>query len=598
MNEITDENAYSPKNLLDKLKDNIEEINLLKEKIELLEKKNSSLNNKIFDLKIQNKILSEIEAKNKGIEEEKKICENKIEQLKLEILNVSRKEKSEKRSIEVKLENEVNFYKGLHESGLAKVHAAEKIIHLNNFQNDYIEHLENEIQKLRNKNDEFISKLQLEHDIHFYNLKQKMTKYLKEVQHSASANYKNSLEFDSKLNILYKNQMLNELEREALLIKELIISKEKFEKTIFILNQELKFQKEVNKDLITKNIQYMNIIKNIQRKYPNNLIIIEESMHNINLSGKKQKSKFNKYKSNQLNLGINENIKEKQEQIIKNIIKNNIYRECITHKDNNSDKINKNYFDEYISLRKLYEELYQENMFTKEQLTTLKEKQKMLYNKFNGILNLYEVALNFLPRDETLKQNNILLNKEIIEKGNYDNLTPFEKYTIVMILIKNLLPLIETSIDGNDDLSNLYNLFPNLTFKTKSHLINSGNKDNKILSKLSKINFRSIFDKKINICDSNIIDFKHRTKNKLWKTLKSFKSEANINDINDKKFMNMIKNKSFNGNTNFKNFKIFRAIKGKYRPLRFIHIENQFTFNIKRKKNEKDISLTKNNFFD
>ena len=55
------------------LEDNIEEINNLKEKISLLEKKNSILNNKIFDLKIQNKILSDIESKNKGILEEKKI---------------------------------------------------------------------------------------------------------------------------------------------------------------------------------------------------------------------------------------------------------------------------------------------------------------------------------------------------------------------------------------------------------------------------------------------------------------------------------------------------------------------------------------------
>jgi hypothetical protein len=54
------------------LEDNIEEINNLKEKISLLEKKNSILNNKIFDLKIQNKILSDIESKNKGILEEKK----------------------------------------------------------------------------------------------------------------------------------------------------------------------------------------------------------------------------------------------------------------------------------------------------------------------------------------------------------------------------------------------------------------------------------------------------------------------------------------------------------------------------------------------
>ena len=94
MNEVYNENPISQKHLLSQLKDNIEEINTLKETIESLEQKISSLNNKIFDLKIQNKILTENVAKNKGILADKKLCENKIEQLKSEILDVARKEKS------------------------------------------------------------------------------------------------------------------------------------------------------------------------------------------------------------------------------------------------------------------------------------------------------------------------------------------------------------------------------------------------------------------------------------------------------------------------------------------------------------------------
>ena len=603
MSEINNEFQFTPKNLINQLKDNIEEINALKEKIESLENKISSLNNKIFDLKIQNKILSEIDAKNKGILEEKKNCENKIEQLKTEILNVTKKEKSQKRSIETELENEVNFYKGLHESGLGKVHAAERIINLNNFQNDYIAHLEKEIQKLRSNNNETISKLELDHDIHFYNLKQKMTKYVKDVQHSAAAIYKNNLEYNSRLNILYKNQMLNELEREALLIKELIISKEKYEKKIFVLNQDLQLYKEVNKDLIDKNNKYMNIIKSIKMKYPIDIIISNgpsgETIQDMTLSEKKKK-KFNEYKMNYLKKEEAEDIKEKQEQITENIIKNNLYRECMTTKNYNFDKINKKYFDEYISLKKLYEELYKENIFIKEQYSTLKEKQKMLYNKFNGILNLYKEALTLLMQDEDLKLNNISLNKEIILQGNYDNFTSFEKYIIVMLLIKNLLPLIETSIEDNDDSNEIFKSFLNFGFKTTSNTFNFEKKEEKNISKLSRLNFRSLFDKRIDICDSNIIDFTQRTKNNLGKSknksLKSFNSESNIIDIkNRKKILNIIKNNSFNEN---KRFKIFKTIKGKYRPLRFIHIENKFNFNIKKSGKDKDISLTKNNFFD
>ena len=562
---MNEENQINEKNLLNKLKENIEEINALKERISELESKNTSLNNKIFDLKIQIKILSEIDTKNKNVLEEKKLCENQIEQLKSEILNTTRKEKEEKRLIEKELENEIILYKGLHESGLGKVHAAEKILNLNNFQHDYITHLEQQIQKLRNHNDEIISKLKLEHDIHFYNLKLKMMKCLKDIQNNSINKYHKDLEQNSKMNFLYKNQMLNELEKEALLIKELIISKEKYEKSIFEHNQELALYKKVNKDLLEKNNKYMNIIKSINKKYPNIININSNSFIENNKEidfSKKKKNKFNKYKLKFSSDDLSEEIKEKQEKIIRNIFKNNNYRECMTNKNYHEDKINKKYFDEYISLKKSYEELIKENKDIKEKLLTLKDKQKMIYTKYSGILNLYDNAINFLLKEEDLNLNNIIINNDIIQSGNYEKLTSWQKYIIVMLLIKQILPLLETSIDENEKIN---------------------------LSKLSRFNFRSIFDKRIDICDNNIIDMTKKGRNKK-KFLKNFNSESDIN-IN-KQIKAMIKNKSFTQN---KRLKIFKEIKGKYRPIRFIHIENKFNFNIK---SDKDISLTTNKFFE
>ena len=562
---MNEENQINEKNLLNKLKENIEEINALKERISELESKNTSLNNKISDLKIQIKILSEIDTKNKNVLEEKKLCENQIEQLKSEILNTTRKEKEEKRLIEKELENEIILYKGLHESGLGKVHAAEKILNLNNFQHDYITHLEQQIQKLRNHNDEIISKLKLEHDIHFYNLKLKMMKCLKDIQNNSINKYHKDLEQNSRMNFLYKNQMLNELEKEALLIKELIISKEKYEKTIFEHNQELALYKKVNKDLLEKNNKYMNIIKSINKKYPNIININSNSFIENNKEidfSKKKKNKFNKYKLKFSSDDLSEEIKEKQEKIIRNIFKNNNYRECMTNKNYHEDKINKKYFDEYISLKKSYEELIKENKDIKEKLLTLKDKQKMIYTKYSGILNLYDNAINFLLKEEDLNLNNIIINNDIIQSGNYEKLTSWQKYIIVMLLIKQILPLLETSIDENEKIN---------------------------LSKLSRFNFRSIFDKRIDICDNNIIDMTKKGRNKK-KFLKNFNSESDIN-IN-KQIKAMIKNKSFTQN---KRLKIFKEIKGKYRPIRFIHIENKFNFNIK---SDKDISLTTNKFFE
>ena len=573
------ENQKYPNNMIKGLKENIEVINLLKDKVASLEKKNYLLQNQVFELKAQNKILFEIELKNKGILEEKKNCENEIEQLKSEILNISKKEKTEKRIIESKLENDVILYKGLHESGLGKVHAAEKILNLTNFQNEYIKNLEKEIQKLRNNNDETISKLKLEHDIHFYNLKQKMMKYIKEIQDKSITKKKSDLEYNSKLNILYKNEMLNELEREAVLIKELIVEKEKYEKLIFILKNDLQVHKEIEKDILSKNKKYINMIKRINSKYQNEI----DMNINMCLSEKKNK-KINKYK---LKLSLNddnEDIKKEQERITKNIFKSNLYRECITKINFHQDRVNKKYYDEYISLKKLYDEIYLENKDIKEQLNTLKEKEKKTYNKFSGILNLYKNALDLLLRDEDLKVNNIYIDKEIIDQGNYENFSNLQKYIIINLLIKHLLPLIDSFIYHNDenDLENIYISFPNINISCKTNPIN----ENNILTKLSKLNFRTIFDKRIEICDLNELNINNRK-------LKSFSSQNNIIIDKNKKKHELLRNKSYNRN---KRPKLFKAMKGKYKPFRFIHIDNdKFLFNINK---EKDISFIRNNFFE
>ena len=301
------------------------------------------------------------------------------------------------------------------------------------------------------------------------------------------------------------------------------------------------------------------------------------------LSEKKNK-KINKYK---LKLSLNddnEDIKKEQERITKNIFKSNLYRECITKINFHQDRVNKKYYDEYISLKKLYDEIYLENKDIKEQLNTLKEKEKKTYNKFSGILNLYKNALDLLLRDEDLKANNIFIDKEIIDQGNYENFSNLQKYIIINLLIKHLLPLIDSFIYHNDenDLENIYISFPNINISCKTNPIN----ENNILTKLSKLNFRTIFDKRIEICDLNELNINNRK-------LKSFSSQNNIIIDKNKKKHELLRNKSYNRN---KRPKLFKAMKGKYKPFRFIHIDNdKFLFNINK---EKDISFIRNNFFE
>ena len=589
MNET---NKYQ-KDLIQKLRENSEEIYSLKEKISHLENKNNSYLNKILSLKLQIKELLEVGMENTTLSEQKKICDKRIENLEKEILEIINHNKTQNRLTENQLKNEIIFYKGLHETGIAKIDAADNIIKLNNAQNKYIIELEEELDKLRNNNDANICKLKIEHDLHYYNLKKKMMDYVKEIQQNMAENTKANLELNTKLSILYKNQMLNELEHQAMLIKELIKIKEKYEKIIFVLNQELDLHKKVEKTVLLKNKKYANIIKDIDYssfKEYNSLILDNKNnkREKISLSEKKQKN-IQKYNFHFLEIDKNEDLDKAQLSIANSIINNNHYRECNRITNNNSNRFNKKYYDEYISLKKLYDELLKENQNIRDTLITIKDKQRMFHDKYSGIIKLYKTALDELLSDEELKNKNINITKKIISSGNYDSFSKEQKEIILIALIKNLLPLIDKKYDDSDIdfLKNSFQQsFNSKTSTTQSTKIGDGSSRNNI-SKLVKLNFRSVLDNRISIFEKP-------------NHLKTINNSKGINSSNEERNQNSIKINGFakdkfkSRNRSLKLFKCFH-IKSKDKPLRFIYIQNTFNkdYDIKP---PVDTCLTKNNF--
>ena len=594
---MTEKNQFQ-KEVDKKLRYNTEEIENLRKKIASLEKKNNYYENRIIDLKRLNKELVEIDIKNKILNEDKANRENRIDNLEKEILSLTNNDKAKKRQIENELESEVIFYKGLLDSGNAKIDAAENILKLNNAQNDYIVDLEEELEKLRSNSDVTICKLKIEHDIHFFNLKKKMMNYVKEIQKNMTKNNNDTLEMNSKLGMLFKNQMMNELEHQAALIKELLKIKEKYEKIIFVLNQDLKLHKRVEKIACSKNMKYVNIIKDIDKKF----LYIDTSLDSDDKyskgkcksdgkNKKKNKIKF-KYKFNKIENDNSEEKNEAQLSILKSIINNNQYRE--SNINNNVENKFKKYYNEYISIKKLYDELLKENQNLKGKISTMKDKQKMYHDKFSGILKLYKNALEELISDEEIKNNNIKISKEIINKGNYDSFSKEQKYLIITNLIKHLLPLMDKNCVDND-IDILKNSFQNNNYKIGSP--HSSKKEeiasrNNTISQLHKLNFRSLLDNKNNICDTNPSNLMLNQRG-----LKTFNS-GRINSLNleENKGFNSIYNGFFRDRPLSRNkVKLFKCVKSKDKPLRFIYINNKFNIDYDLK-NPADTCLTKNNF--
>ena len=427
----------------------------INDRLNTYERKIESLTQTVSDLQIENKNLKiknlellknrnyflQIENNNKFLYEDQKMKGNRIKDLENEVLKVTENGKEESRNLQKNLESEILYYKGLNETSLSKIYAADKIIKLNETQHNIILKLENKIDEIKSENEDKMNKLELAHERHYLKLKKQMLDYIKATQQATSKSNEFNLELNSKFGILYKNQMLNELENQSKQIEDLLKTKERHQKIIWVLQQEIKTHKKIEEMIIKKNNTYLNIAKKSK---------------NMNES--------------------NEFLSSKKIPLL-NFMKGN---DCLTERNSNSRSIfhslNKKEYHDYKSLEKIYKELLDEYREIKNKYNTLKDKEKNNNIKYKGIINLFNDALDGLMQDEEIKsKKNIYININEINKGNFESLTKEEKYFILVKLLNNLLSLI--TINAKEEkLISLKDNIKNVEFKLKKPKIIHRNK--------------------------------------------------------------------------------------------------------------------------
>ena len=424
------------------------------------EKKIESLTQIISDLQIENRNLQyknleltknrnyflKIENNNKILNEDQKTKTERIKDLEDEILKVTENCKEENRNIQKNLESEILYYKGLNETSLSKIYAADKIIKLNETQHNIILKLEKKIDELKSENEEKMNKLQLAHERHYLKLKKQMLDHIKTTQKTLSKNNESNLELNTKFGILYKNQMINELDSQSKQIQELLKTKERYEKIIFVLQQEIKTHKKVEEIITKKKNSYLELVKK------------NNDIENNNESKKGElKNKIPLLK----------------------IVRNNY--DCLTERNNYDNRsifhsMNKREYHDYKSLEKIYRELLEEYNEIKNKYNTLKDKEKANKIKYQGIIDLFNEALNKLIEDEEIKNKpNIYININEINKGNFENLSKEGKYFILVKLLDNLLSLIHID-EKEKKLISLKNNIKHVEFKMEKTHINCRNK--------------------------------------------------------------------------------------------------------------------------
>ena len=484
------------------------EYNSMKYKITSLTSENTSLSSQLTEQIQKVSTLKHVESENINLQETIKQKDTQIESLQNEIIQLKKENKNLAREIELKFENQLGYYKGLNETNSTRIDAANSIIKLNERQHKTILKLENKIDEIKKAEEEFNKQQEIIHENKFTNLKKKMMDHIKNAQKNMTQSNLDNLDLNTKLSKLATNQLLIELEEQSVQIEDLIKIKEKYEKEIFELKMDLKTHIKVETILQEKNKRYLNMVKNC-----------DEKIKKIN--NKSRNFSLDEQKISEMNtIGTNNEI------------------------INNNNKKNYNNFKKY---EKMYKNVFKDYQNLKGQFNSLKDKFRLYNQKFSGIIELYKFAIDELIKDEEFKnKKDIYINIDEISKGNFENFNKFEKYTILVFLIKHLLPLIN---DDNNDNKKFNNIEINLNNNNKMY--KTLNNFQKKKMNLTGINFfnnnnNNFSNKKINIESYNNINNKNlQYKNKnsnsnsnmniKYQTFTKFPKIKNLIDSKDKK---------------------------------------------------------------
>ena len=375
------------------------EISQLNTKINSLEDERRNLIAQLSEEKSKNTQIIKVQNENRQLLDLINEKEQRIENLENEIIELKQENKTIGRNLEKKYENEIGYYKNLHETNSTKIENANLVLKLNERQHEAILKLEDKIEEIKKAEIEYNKQVEIKHENQFTSLKRKMMDHIKNAQKNMAQSNLDNLDLNTKISKLTTNQLLIELEEQSYQIEELIKEKEKNQKEIFALKTEIKTHKKVEHILQEKNKRYLNMVKACDKKI------------------EKVNKKNNNNNSDDYDLMIN---------------------------DDNENMTNNN-FQNFKKSEKMYNKLFKDYQNLKGVYESLRDRERSQQQKFEGIINLYKMVIDDLVNDEEFRnKKDIYVNIEEIKKGNFENFTKEEKYSILVYLMKHLLPLVNS----------------------------------------------------------------------------------------------------------------------------------------------------------
>jgi cell division protein FtsB len=348
----------------------------------------------------------------------------------------------------------------------------------NNVYRDEVTELKEKNEKLSLATKEKLESLDIINQLKFSQFKRKMIDSLKEAKNNVSKLNLEYMDLNGKITVLQNHQLLAEIEFQKEQIDNLDKENSILKKKIFDLEKDLAIHKKVEIKLALKaknNRNNDNEIINIktenlsERKYKNEDIILNNSNgvtllpindnNNFKLINSKNiinKEKINDILNNNENINKNNKIVSKSSTSYNNKFRYDSNNNIISNSqsERNGSEINFKYIKYNNLIKNKNNEIERLNIIN----DNLKNKLEQYIGKNKKLFLFLQESLNifFIECKETLKNKNIHVDIENIKNFNFESLKNEEKYGILILLMKYLLPLVFINYSTNNIEENLF----------------------------------------------------------------------------------------------------------------------------------------------
>ena len=410
----------------------LEQILILKSQLSRL--KDDSNNS----IRIQNE-LKKYKDKNEELQKE-------IEKLNNIIIDLKKNYTEEKSKMEQVYLSEIGQLNASNDNNTRKI----EIDYLRSVNKDLIyqvSKLDQEKNDIKKEKEDTLRQKEIKNQMKFSKLKNKMMDNVNQTQLKVAELNVQYMDVSTKLTLLQNHQLLIQLEYLQQQLENYTSKNELLEKKIKGFKKDMEIHKEVELSLAEKNKKLQKELDKLKNNKSDDENIVEKAQL-INTEKNGEKNNLNKVMNLEKKvIDLEKKLQNKQKEF-----------NCLKDKNDSIEKILKNY-----------------------------------EQKYKGLFNFLDNCLEDFINDKGLKQNNISINIDSLKNGDFNSFTQTEKYSVLVILMKYLLPLI-----NNYEINNNNNFLNNVKINFKNQKPDS---KKQIFNEIDNINhgFRKLVINKLGI---------------------------------------------------------------------------------------------------